>query len=60
MFNRNQGSIRTAEALIQSGETQLDRARLMVQNEVQQNYKIVGLIDAQFKQADRDTTPFDH
>ena len=60
VFNRNQGSIRTAEALIQSGETQLDRARLMVQNEVQQNYKIVGLIDAQFKQADRDTTPFDH
>ena len=59
VFNRNQGNIRTAEALIQSGQAQLGQARLVVQNEVQQNYQLVGLIDAQFRKADRDTTPFD-
>ncbi len=59
IFNRNQGNIRTAEALIQGGQAQLGQARLVVQNEVQQNYQLVGLIDAQFREADRDTTPFD-
>ncbi len=59
VFNRNQGNIRTARALIESGKAQLGQAQLVVQNEVQQNYQLVGLIDAQFKQADRDTTPFD-
>ena len=59
VLNRNQGNIRTAKALIESGKAQLGQARLVVQNEVQQNYQLVGLIDAQFKQADRDTTPFD-
>ena len=59
VFNRNQGNIRTAHALIESGKAQLGQAQLVVQNEVQQNYQLVGLIDAQFKQADRDMTPFD-
>ncbi len=59
IFNRNQGNIRTARALIESGKAQLGQAQLVVQNEVQQNYQLVSLIDAQFKQADRDTTPFD-
>lgn len=59
VFNRNQGNIRTARALIESGKAQLGQAQLVVQNEVQQNYQLVSLIDAQFKQADRDMTPFD-
>ncbi len=59
VFNRNQGNIRTARALIEGGKAQLGQARLVVQNEVQQNYQLVGLIDAQFQQSDRDTSPFD-
>lgn len=46
VFNRTQGNIHTAEALIQSREAKLDQACLMVQNEVQQNYQLVDLIDA--------------
>lgn len=59
IFNRNQGNIRSAQAQIEGGKAQLGQARLVVQNDVQQNYQLVSLIDTQFQEADRDTTPFD-
>lgn len=58
LFNRNQGGIRAARALVQVSQAQLSQQQLVVQNDVQQAWRLAQQTDALFQATDRDTQDF--
>jgi len=59
ILNRNQGNIRSAQAQIQSSKADLGQQQLIVQNDVQEAYRLVQQTDQLYQNTNRDTGDFD-
>ncbi|UOQ73145.1 TolC family protein [Hymenobacter cellulosilyticus] len=59
LFNRNQGNIRTARALIEGSKAQADQQQLVVQTDVRQAYQLARQTDQLYQSSSRDTGDFD-
>ncbi|GGF13514.1 TolC family protein [Hymenobacter cavernae] len=59
ILNRNQGNIRSAQAQIQSSKAELGQQQLIVQNDVQEAYRLVQQTDQLYQTTNRSTGDFD-
>jgi cobalt-zinc-cadmium efflux system outer membrane protein len=59
IFNRNQGNIRSAQAQIQSSKADVGQQQIIVQNDVQEAYRLVQQTDQLYQNTNRNTGDFD-
>ncbi|OUJ72654.1 TolC family protein [Hymenobacter crusticola] len=59
IFNRNQGNIRSAQAQIESSKAQLNQQQLIVQNDVQEAYRLTQQTNELYQNTNRSTGDFD-
>ncbi|OGX85097.1 hypothetical protein BEN48_14920 [Hymenobacter glacialis] len=59
LFNRNQGNIRTAQALVQGSQAELGQQVLLARSQVAQAYELADQADRLYQRTDRDTEAFE-